>query len=75
MFYLGGIYGYRGIVRSQENQIVRALWDGRKGYSYLEDAIEANLNNHDAEMGLGMFNYFVSRIPGSFRWMIKIMGF
>ncbi|MDI6804652.1 MAG: DUF3808 domain-containing protein [Bacteroidota bacterium] len=75
MFYLGGIYGYRGIVRSQENQIVRAVWDGRKGYSYLEDAIEANLNNHDAEMGLGMFNYFVSRIPSSFRWMIKIMGF
>ncbi|MDP2208381.1 MAG: DUF3808 domain-containing protein [Bacteroidota bacterium] len=75
MFYLGGIYGYRGIVRSQENQIVRAVWDGRKGYSYLENAIEANLNNHDAEMGLGMFNYFVSRIPSSFRWMIKIMGF
>ncbi len=75
LFYLGGIYGYRGIVRSQENQIVRAVWDGRKGYSYLEDAIEANLNNHDAEMGLGMFNYFVSRIPSSFRWMIKIMGF
>ncbi len=75
MFYLGGIYGYRGIVRAQENQIVRALWDGRKGYSYLEDAIEANLNNHDAEMGLGMFNYFVSRIPSSFRWMVKIMGF
>jgi tetratricopeptide (TPR) repeat protein len=75
MFYLGGIYGYRGIVRAQEKQIIRALWDGRKGYSYLEDAIEANLNNHDAEMGLGMFNYFVSRIPSSFRWMIKIMGF
>ncbi len=75
MFYLGGIYGYRGIVRSQENQIVRAVLDGRKGYSYLEDAIETNVNNHDAEMGLGMFNYFISRIPSSFRWLVKMIGF
>jgi len=75
MFYVGGIYGYRGIVRSIQGQLLRAVWDGRKGYGYLEDAVEADRTNADAEMGLGLFNYMVSQIPGSFRWVVKLIGF
>lgn len=75
MFYLGGIYGYRGILRSAQGQMMRAVWDGRKGYSYLGDAIKADPKNHDAEMGLGLFNYMVSQIPASFRWLVKLIGF
>ncbi|MBM4167597.1 MAG: DUF3808 domain-containing protein [Ignavibacteria bacterium] len=75
LFYIGGIYGYRGIVRSIEGQLVRAVWDGRKGYGYLEDAVKNNPANADAEMGLGLFNYMISQIPASFRWIVKLMGF
>lgn len=75
MFFLGGICIYRGYLRSQEGQRWKAVWDGRKGYSYLEDALEANPNNVDAEMGLGLFNYMVSQIPAGLRWIVKLIGY
>jgi len=37
-FYLGGIYGYRGLAFQRNGNLLSALWDGRKGYGYLRDA-------------------------------------
>jgi tetratricopeptide (TPR) repeat protein len=75
LFYLGGIYGYRGVVFWLEGKTFSAFWDGQKGYRYLEDAIEADPNNHDAEMGLGVFHCMLSNIPSSYRWLVNLAGF
>jgi hypothetical protein len=33
-FFLGGAYGYRGIAYQRNGSLLKAAWDGRKGYSY-----------------------------------------
>jgi len=75
LFYLGGIYGYRGIVKSDKDEILSAVWDGKKGYGYLRDALEVDPKNYDAQMGVGLFNYFLSRMPKAFRWVATAIGF
>ena len=75
MFYLGGAYGFRGLAHQRNGSLWSAVWDGRKGYSYLEQAIELDPTLYDAHMGFGLFRYLVARVPASFRWILSILGF
>ncbi len=75
LFYLGGIYGYRGMVKSEKDEILSAVWDGKKGYGYLCDALEVDPKNYDAMMGVGLFNYYLSKLPKAFRWIASTIGF
>ncbi|MCI0706726.1 MAG: DUF3808 domain-containing protein [Ignavibacteriae bacterium] len=74
-FFLGGAYGYRGIAYQRNGSLLKAAWDGRKGYSYLKDAIALKPDLHDAQMGFGMFSYLVGKVPKSYRWLLNILGF
>lgn len=74
-FYLGGIYGYRGLAYQRNGNIVSAVWDGRKGYSFLKEAATGPRFSVDAQMGFGLFSYLISRIPRTFSWMLGIIGF
>jgi tetratricopeptide (TPR) repeat protein len=60
LFYLGGTYGYRGVVHWLDGERLSAFWDP---------------TNHDAEMGLGIFHCMLSNIPSSYRWLVKLAGF
>jgi tetratricopeptide (TPR) repeat protein len=73
-FYLGGIYGYRGMAWQTEGSLVRAIKEGREGYGLLEEAVEARPDLYDAQMGFGLFRYLVAKAPRSFHWMLKLMG-
>ncbi len=75
LFYLGGIYGYRGVVHWLNGEPLSAFWDGHKGYRYLEDAIEVDPTCYDAEMGLGVFHCMLANIPSSYRWLVNLAGF
>ncbi len=39
-FYLGGIYGYRGMMWQTEGSLIKAVTEGRKGYLYLEEVVD-----------------------------------
>ncbi|TAE26619.1 MAG: DUF3808 domain-containing protein [Candidatus Kapaibacterium sp.] len=80
LFYLGGSYGYRGICRffnaeERMKTITQSLWDGKKGYDYLNDAVKADPNNADAQMGFGLFNCLVAQAPAVIKPAIKLAGF
>lgn len=80
LFYLGGAYGYRGICRffnreERMKTITQSLWDGKKGYDYLNDAVKADPNNADAQMGFGLFNCLVAQAPAAIKPAIKLAGF
>lgn len=80
LFYLGGSYGYRGICRffnpeERMKTITQSLWDGKKGYDYLNDAVKADPNNADAQMGFGLFNCLVAQAPAAIKPAIKLAGF
>jgi tetratricopeptide (TPR) repeat protein len=74
-FYLGGIYGYRGLAHHTNGSFLKAAKDGRKGYLLLEDAIALNPNLYDAQMGFGLFQYLLAKLPKSMRWILSLLGF
>jgi tetratricopeptide (TPR) repeat protein len=74
-FYLGGIYGYRGLAYQMSNSILKAVKDGRKGYLYLEDAVRTDPTLYDAQMGFGLFRYLVAKVPQGYRWILNFLGF
>jgi len=74
-FYLGGIYGYRGLAHQRNGSTLKAAWDGRKGYLYLKDAVTMKPDLYDAQMGFGLFTYLVGKVPSSYRWLLNILGF
>lgn len=74
LFYMGGILGYRGLARYFKDDVTGALWDGKKGYNYLERAIEADSTNTDASMGFGLMNYLTSQAPAFIKPALKLAG-
>jgi len=73
-FYLGGTYGYRGMLWQNEGSLVKAVTEGRRGYLYLEEAVEERPDLYDAQMGFGLFRYLVAKAPRSLHWMMKLLG-
>lgn len=74
-FYLGGIYGYRGLAFQRNGSLLSALWNGRKGYGHLRTAATGEVYSIDAKMGFGLFTYLVAKIPRSYSWVLNILGF
>lgn len=74
-FYLGGIYGYRGLAYQASGSILKAVKDGRKGFLYLEEAVSEKPDLYDAHMGFGLFRYLLAKIPKSMRWILSMLGF
>ncbi len=73
-FYLGGTYGYRGMMWQTEGSLVKAVTEGRKGYKYLEEAVEDKPDLYDAHMGFGLFSYLTAKAPRTLHWVIKLVG-
>lgn len=74
-FYLGGIYGYRGLAYQASGSILKAANNGRKGYFLLEEAVRQDATLYDAQMGFGLFRYLVAKVPRSMSWVLSILGF
>ncbi len=74
-FFLGGIYGYRGMARRSQGSLVPAVFDGRKGYSHLQDALRIDPQLYDAQMGLGLFEYMIAKAPKSLTWLLSTLGY
>ena len=75
LFYLGGIYGYRGLAHQAHNSMFKAVTEGRKGYLSLKEAVRLKPDLYDAQMGFGLFTYLVAKVPKSLSWILSIVGF
>ena len=73
-FYLGGIYGYRGMAYHASGSTLKAAYDGRKGYLLLEEAVSEKPDLYDAQMGFGLFRYLLAKLPKSMRWILSMLG-
>ncbi len=74
LFYLGGTLGYRGIAFQNNGDMLKAAFEGKKGYDKLKEAVELDPTNVDAQMGLGLFNYLISQAPSFVRPALKLAG-
>jgi tetratricopeptide (TPR) repeat protein len=75
LFYLGGMYGYRGLAHQAHNSIFKAVTEGRKGYFSLKEAVKLKPDLYDAQMGFGLFSYLVAKVPKSLSWILSVVGF
>ncbi|MBI5881963.1 MAG: hypothetical protein HZB91_02530 [Elusimicrobia bacterium] len=64
-YYLGAGHGVRARVRAHQGRMADALSDGKKAMRHLRAAAEADPGLEDAYLGLGMYNYFASRLPAA----------
>ncbi len=73
--FLGGIYGYMGLVKVRRRQMVRAFMDGVRARKRLEYVISKRPDIPDAYFGLGMLYYFSSRKAieegGAQGWLVR----
>jgi len=78
LFYMGGLYGYRGIAMginsSKPNDYLTAARDAQKGVDFLKQSLAIDPTNADAQMGLGLFNYLISQTPSYAQSIIKLAG-
>ncbi len=77
LFYLGGLYGYRGIalgMSGKMSNMLTAAREAKKGVDLLKQAVALDPANADAQMGLGLFNYLISQAPSAVQTVIKLAG-
>jgi tetratricopeptide (TPR) repeat protein len=77
-FYLGAGYGTQARMHITEKQYFKALRAARKGGAYLQRCVELDPTRHDAYLGLGVYHYFLARVPGFVRgiaqWLVGLDG-
>ena len=59
-FFLGGAYGFRGLLNVRKRKWVSAFQDGLKGLVHMERVLEMEPTLYDANYGLGMYHYGVA---------------
>ncbi|MFA6318748.1 MAG: hypothetical protein WC943_15170 [Elusimicrobiota bacterium] len=64
-YYLGAGYGFRARVRAHQGRMRDALADGKKAMRNIKAAVADDPGIEDAYLGLGMYNYFASRLPAA----------
>ena len=77
LFYMGGLYGYRGLAignNGKTSEYLTAARDAKKGVDLLKQSLAIDPNNADAQMGLGLFNYIISQTPSFAQSIIKLAG-
>ena len=77
-FYLGAAYGTQARLYVVEKQYFKALGAAKKGGAYLQRCVELDPTWHDAYLGLGVYHYYLARVPGFVRglaqWLIGLEG-
>jgi tetratricopeptide (TPR) repeat protein len=65
-FYKGGALGYRGLLKSVRESWLKAAEDGREALNLLDKASEMQPNNKDAQLGMGIYNFFAEYVPDKY---------
>lgn len=74
LYTLGANYGFRAMAFMKSNSYINAVWAIKNSNKYLKETLEKNPKNYDAYLGLGLFNYAISLVPGVFKWVLKMAG-
>jgi tetratricopeptide (TPR) repeat protein len=73
--FLGTTYFYRGLAYQVDGSILKAVTDGKKGLSNLEEAAREDSSLYDAQFGIGLSRCLMTRLPKSLSWVLGILGF
>lgn len=73
-FVLGMALGTRGQWGLLRGQYVKAYFDGKKAIKHLKKTLKLDESYHDAQLGLGVFDYQAAQLGGVLRTLSAIGG-
>ncbi len=73
-YLLGSIYTLQATAKSFTGSSLDAFWAAKSAVGYYETTIEIDSTFYDAYLGLGLFNYALSYVPGIFKWAVNLSG-
>ena len=76
-FYLGAAYGSRVQYHAQRNEFLAAARDGKRIKVSLEQALVLDPALHDANVGVGLYQYYADMAPAVLkllRWLMNLPG-
>ena len=65
-FFKGAALGFRGRLRSNRGDYVRAAADGKDAMDYVLGVARANPDNADFQFGKGLYDYYAAAVPGRY---------
>jgi tetratricopeptide (TPR) repeat protein len=74
-FLRGMILGAEGMVHLQDKEWLDSYSKGNSAVAALEKSLEIDPTNYDAYLGLGMFEYYCSKLTGAVKVLAWLIGF
>lgn len=75
MFFKGIALGFRGRLRSNRREWIRAASDGKRAMNYVLAVADADSTNHDYVFGRGLYDYYAAIIPERYPFTRAITSF
>jgi len=74
-FVRGMVLGVEGMVHLQDKEWLDSYSKGKSAVAALEKSLEIDPTNYDAYLGLGMFEYYCSKLTGAVKVLAWVVGF
>ncbi|MCO6472736.1 MAG: hypothetical protein J5I57_03315 [Melioribacteraceae bacterium] len=71
---LGNIKMLEALAATSRDEMLSAFWSSKSSMGYFKDALSIDPELYDAHLGIGLFNYALSFIPGMFKWAASLTG-
>lgn len=71
---LGNIKMLEALAATSQDEMLSAFWSSKSSMGYFKDVLSINPKYYDAHLGIGLFNYALSFIPGMFKWAASLTG-
>lgn len=75
VFFKGIALGFRGRLRSNRREWIRAASDGKRAMDYVLAIADADSTNHDYVFGRGLYDYYAAVIPERYPFVRAITSF
>lgn len=75
MFFKGMALGFRGRLRSNRRDWIRAAADGHRAMRYVLGVADSDTTNHDYAFGRGLYDYYAALIPARYPFARTITTF
>ncbi len=75
MFFKGIALGFRGRLRSNRRDWIRAAADGKRAMDYVLAVADADSANHDFALGRGLYQYYAALIPERYPYLRPVTAF
>lgn len=75
LFFKGGALGYRARFYSNNQDWLKAAYDGKEAYDIMKLCLVKAPNNRDIMLGTGIYNYFAAAIPEKYPLTKPLLSF